>query len=389
MGGGSKQPSNTTSVTTTEPPAWARPYLQDLADRARAGTVDRPYQAFPGQRIANLNTIQQQGLNSMYARAASGSPLNATAKNTNLATVRGDYLNYRDPALNQVASGDRLSYRDPYLQQSAEGQYLNRQDPYLKETASGRYLNVGSNPYWQAMSRDIANAYATGVAAQTDAAFSGGRNYGGSAYNEVVQRNQKGLADSLGNLAGQIYQGERGMQESARSQLAQQYAQERANQLSAQNILYGGYQQERANQIGAMNQLYGGYQQERGNQLSAMQFAPQLAETDYADIDRALSVGDILRENEQDIINARYEDWFNAQEYPREMLDLYSVLLNRAMGGGSQSTVRQPNLYRPNRTAGALGGAMAGYSMGNSLSGGSGYGQGIGAALGGLLGAFG
>jgi hypothetical protein len=355
MGGGSKQPSNTTSVTTTEPPAWARPYLQDLANRARAGTVDRPYQAFPGQRIANLNQIQQQGLNSMYARATSGSPLNATAKNMNLATVRGDYL----------------KYRDPYLQQSAAGQYLNRQDPYLKETASGRYLNVGSNPYWQAMSRDIANAYATGVAAQTDAAFSGGRNYGGSAYNEVVQRNQKGLADSLGNLAGQIYQGERGMQESARSQLAQQYAQERANQLAAQNILFDGYQQERS------------------NQLSAMQFAPQLAETDYADIDRALSVGDILRENEQDIINAQYEDWFNAQEYPREMLDLYSVLLNRAMGGGSQSTVRQPNLYRPNRTAGALGGAMAGYSIGNSLSGGSGYGQGIGAALGGLLGAYG
>ena len=326
MGGGSKQPSNTTSVTTTEPPAWARPYLQDLADRARAGTVARPYQAFPGQRIANLNTIQQQGLNSMYARAKTGSPLNRTAQDRTLATLRGDYL--------------------------------NRKDPYLTETASGKFLDVGTNPYWQAMSRDIANAYATGTAAQTDAAFSGGRNYGGSAYNEVVGRNQKALGEALGTVAGQIYQGERGMMEQARAALNQNYLQERANQ------------------------------------LSAMQFAPQLAETDYADIDRALSVGDILRENEQDIINARYEDWFNAQEYPREMLDLYSVLLNRAMGGGSQSTVRQPNLYRPNRTANAVAGStvggLAGYGIGQGFGGSGGtYGGAIGAGIGGLLGAFG
>ena len=310
MGGGSKQPSNTTSVTTTEPPAWARPYLQDLANRARAGTVDRPYQAFPGQRIANLNTIQQQGLNSMYARATSGSPLNKTAQSTVL-----DYMRGNAPQA-------------------------------ITDTASGKYLDIGTNPQWQALSRDIANAYATGTAAQTDAAFSGGRNYGGSAYNEVVGRNQKAFSDSLGNLAGQLY------------------GTERQNQLSA------------ANQIANL-------------QMGAAQFAPTLAEADYADIDRALSVGDILRENEQDIINAQYEDWFNAQEYPREMLDLYSVLLNRAMGGGSQSTVRQPNLYRPNRTAGALGGALAGAAAGGGLSGGSGYGQGIGAVLGGLLGAYG
>lgn len=310
MGGGSKQPSNTTSVTTTEPPAWARPYLQDLATRARVGTVDRPYQAFPGQRIANLNQIQQQGLNSMYARAKTGSPLNKTAQSTVL-----DYMRGNAPQA-------------------------------ITDTASGKYLDIGTNPQWQALSRDIANAYATGTAAQTDAAFSGGRNYGGSAYNEVVGRNQKAFSDSLGNLAGQLY------------------GTERQNQLSA------------ANQIADL-------------QMGAAQFAPTLAEADYADIDRALSVGDILRENEQDIINARYEDWFNAQEYPREMLDLYSVLLNRAMGGGSQSTVRQPNLYRPNRTAGALGGALAGAAVGGGLSGGSGYGQGIGAALGGLLGAYG
>ena len=310
MGGGSKQPSNTTSVTTTEPPAWARPYLQDLANRARAGTVDRPYQAFPGQRIANLNQIQQQGLNSMYARATSGSPLNKTAQSTVL-----DYMRGNAPQA-------------------------------ITDTASGKYLDIGTNPQWQALSRDIANAYATGTAAQTDAAFSGGRNYGGSAYNEVVGRNQKAFSDSLGNLAGQLY------------------GTERQNQLSA------------ANQIANL-------------QMGAAQFAPTLAEADYADIDRALSVGDILRENEQDIINAQYEDWFNAQEYPREMLDLYSVLLNRAMGGGSQSTVRQPNLYRPNRTAEALGGALAGAAAGGGLSGGSGYGQGIGAVLGGLLGAYG
>lgn len=315
MGGGSKQPSNTTSVTTTEPPAWARPYLQDLANRARAGTVDRPYQAFPGQRIANLNQIQQQGLNSMYARATSGSPLNKTAQSTVL-----DYMRGNAPQA-------------------------------ITDTASGKYLDIGTNPQWQALSRDIANAYATGTAAQTDAAFSGGRNYGGSAYNEVVGRNQKAFSDSLGNLAGQLY----GM--------------ERQNQLSA------------ANQIANL-------------QMGAAQFAPTLAETDYADIDRALSVGDILRENEQDIINAQYEDWFNAQEYPREMLDLYSVLLNRAMGGGSQSTVRQPNLYRPNRTANAVAGStvggLAGYGIGQGFGGSGGtYGGAIGAGIGGLLGAFG
>jgi hypothetical protein len=64
------------------------------------------------------------------------------------------------------------------------------------------------------MSSRLADAYSTGTAAQTDAAFNraGTFGLGNSAYEETVGRNQQGFGDALAGLAGNIYNQERGRQ---------------------------------------------------------------------------------------------------------------------------------------------------------------------------------
>ena len=64
MGGGGKQPSQTSStseVTTTNVPKYLQPYLTDVASRAQAESRT-PYQNYGGQRIEGFNADQQAAM---------------------------------------------------------------------------------------------------------------------------------------------------------------------------------------------------------------------------------------------------------------------------------------------------------------------------------------
>ena len=64
MGGGGKQPTETTStskVTQTNLPEYLRPYITDVSSRAQAESRT-PYQAFGGQRIEGMNADQQAAM---------------------------------------------------------------------------------------------------------------------------------------------------------------------------------------------------------------------------------------------------------------------------------------------------------------------------------------
>lgn len=84
----------------------------------------------------------------------------------------------------------------------------------LMPTLQGAYLDPTTNPIWGPMSSRLADAYATGTAAQTDAAFNraGAFGLGNSAYEEAVGRNQQNFGDALAGLAGNIFNQERGRQ---------------------------------------------------------------------------------------------------------------------------------------------------------------------------------
>jgi len=112
------------------------------------------------------------------------------------------------------------------------------------------------------------------------------------------------------------------------------------------------------------NTMYGGnYQQERGRQMSAMGMAPQLAETDYRDMQALLGVGDARRGLATEYMNAGnqlYQDFIND---PQKKLDNYGNVVRTGMGGGSTTTSSQPNPNQSNGVANLIGTGLSIYGM--------------------------
>ncbi len=140
--------------------------------------------------------------------------------------------------------------------------------------------------------------------------------------------------------------------------------------------IYGGaYESERDRMASEQGQ-------QRAQQFGVLGLAPQMAQSDYADIDRLRDVG-MARE---DLTGRTMEDQaarfdFN-QNAPGVNLDQYLARL-QGYPGGSQSTTTP--IYR-NPGAGALGGAGMGYGIGSQFGGNGGL---WGAGIGGLLGMMG
>jgi len=135
------------------------------------------------------------------------------------------------------------------------------------------------------------------------------------------------------------------------------------------------------------NQMYGAnYANERTNQMRAAMFAPQLAQTDYADAQALLGVGDARRALSQEQLNQQLADWTEAQQDPYKKLDTLASTIATASGGYANSTGSAPNPYQTSPVAGMIGGGMAGYGLGSMLgSQYAPYGAAGGALLGGLL----
>jgi hypothetical protein len=71
-GGGGGGPQEVVQ-TTSNLPEYARPYFEELLGRTAYETT-RPYEAFPGQRIADFTPYEQMGMQGMYDMAAAGAP---------------------------------------------------------------------------------------------------------------------------------------------------------------------------------------------------------------------------------------------------------------------------------------------------------------------------
>lgn len=207
-GGGGQ---NTNTVTKQELPAYAQPAAEQVLARG-SNLSNQPYQAYPGQQIADMSPETQQGLSMQTNRAMYGAPELNASRNMLTATARGDFM---DPQTN------------PYF------------NTYMNEV-QGRVNNQFNKP----------------------GAF------GGSANQELMTRN-------LGETAGQFYDAERSRQMQA-AQLAPQTAAtdytDIQNMLQAGDV-YGQRSQDLLNQQYNqwMEQLNYPYQQldVLGNALAA------------------------------------------------------------------------------------------------------------------------
>ena len=76
MGKGSKAPSGPQEVvqTTSNLPEYAKPYFEEMLGRTVAETT-RPYELFPGQRLADFTEYEQLGQQGILDLAEAGTPL--------------------------------------------------------------------------------------------------------------------------------------------------------------------------------------------------------------------------------------------------------------------------------------------------------------------------
>lgn len=156
--------STTKTSTKIELPSWYEGYAQDIAGQAYEQS-QKPYEAYPGQKIAPLNAQQTQGLG-LVSGLGANNPLTGAA-NTNAIDV-----------------------------------------------LSGKYLNPETNPAWSSGLNTIRQSYQDIVAPTTNTAFAKGNAFGAdnSTWQQYTNQQQRQVGDAISGLWGDLYNQERGRQ---------------------------------------------------------------------------------------------------------------------------------------------------------------------------------
>lgn len=197
--------------------------------------------------------------------------------------------------------------------------------PGMMETARGD--NLYGNPW---LGQAIAQAQAEQIPGIGFMSRQGG-SYGNTGIAEAAARN-------MGNIAGQMR--------------------------------FQNYSQERDRQMNALGQLATGWDTERQRQMAAAQMAPQLAETDYRDLQMLMGVGDSRRGYQQEALDYARGAWDASTQWPYSQMDWFgNVLRGAGFGTGFDSTTSAPNPNAPNPMATAIGAGLTGASLFDILSG--------------------
>lgn len=253
MGGKSKGAGSQTVTQTTDPWAGQQPYIKQLLGEAQRlygtgvqGDLNNPsaapsydYNAY-NQALQNFNTplnitgYNQTGgmVNGYQLSDGSTVPVNSTIGDAMKIGSAYNVNRGAAPTIDQFRTGggagatnsllapeyypgQTVASQSPYTQQ-ATGLLANRAlsgspvnaaaQQQITDTLSGKYLDPSNNPGFQQALTDISKAYSTGTAAQRDSAFNQSGAYGGSAYKEISDMQNKAFGDSLNTLAGNMYQ---------------------------------------------------------------------------------------------------------------------------------------------------------------------------------------
>lgn len=299
--GGSSAPSNTTSTTTTELPAWAQPYATDLLNRGSA-LSNQAMPVYTGQRSADLNSTQQQGIDMVKNRATNGSA--------------------------EINAGSQA------LQGTLNGQYLNRStgtNQFMGAQPTGTNAYMGDNPYLQSTidkaAGDITRNY-NGAVNATDSTMARAGAFGGSAWQQAQDGNSKNLADSLTNSADSLR-----MQNYTQSaQLAENaLGRDQANWNTNAGLAENG-----------LNRNQTAFQAERANQMTGLNSALQYGNQAYTDAQQLSGAGDTLYGATQQQLTDQ-QNLFNEQaQSPYKQLDVLGNSIRGAVGGGSTVSSSAP-----------------------------------------------
>jgi hypothetical protein len=265
-GGGGGQPAPTSqTVTQTNIPEYARPYVETMLGKSEALTdiEKNPYQAYGGQRIAEFAPLQKQAFENVANQQTAGQ-LGAA---TGLAGAAG---------LGAIGAGAdyRRMATDPFAQQSYMSPYMQNVVNVQKEEAfrDAQIRNLGSN---------------LGSARQGT--------YGGARQALAEQERNRNLQTQLGQI------------QAGGSQKAFEAAQQ-AQQFGTSAGLQGfGQALQGASTLGTLGQTQFGQQQ-------AINQAQQ-------------NVGAIQQAQAQQGLDQAYQDFLKQKNYPYQQLAFQSDML--------------------------------------------------------------
>lgn len=318
---------STQTVQKADPWVGLQPGLNALYSNAVKQFDQGAPQYYPGQTYAGSNDNIDQAMYAGAQRAHAGSPLVNMGKDRNAATIAGDYLNSYDPRLANVADGGFLNQQNPQL----AAMYKSATDPMVEQ---------------------FKNATMPGLASQ----FSMAGRMGSNSHQQAAEGASDSLARGLGSASAQIYG--------------------------------TNFENERGRQMQAMQGLSSNRNFERGMQQQAIGMAPQLAASDYNDLDKLMGIGQFQQGLQQQGINDERARFDYGQQRPGMALQQLNQILQGGMSlNGSTSTGREQQSRNP--FASALGGAATFNALGSMLPGsaaGGFLGGPMGMLAGGLLG---
>jgi len=324
FGGNTRQVG--TQVTRTEPPEYAKPYLEFALSEAR-DLYDTPSEYYGGDTFVPFSDITTEALGGIADRARAGSTLTDSAQDLTAGIMAGNFANPAGNMLQGAASGDLTNAAMGYVDPIAGGDFSNSAYNMLLDTASGNFLS-GNNPY-------LEDALAP-VRDQVQTLFSRGGRLGSGANIDAMTR-------ALAPTYADNFERERARQIDAIKTLG-------GAQSSAQQML-GTYSASDLNrQLNALNNFADVNQTDLANQFRGAMFAPELAAIDYNNLNNLLTVGDAFDRKEGEKLAADIARFNFFEAEPQERLANYLA----AVGGGTMGGTKTAPIFG-NPTGQAIG----------------------------------
>lgn len=231
--------------------------------------------------------------------------------------------------------------------------------------ASSVFTDPSNNPYLAnsvaAANKQITDAYSNVTAPTTLAQFRNAGAFGGSAQQQATAAQEKQLADSLSANTSNMYNSAYGQAANIDANLQAQNAAQ-ANQVALANQSTGTNANLAQSQLNNQN-----YYSNIQSILGALSGANQANANAGTQAGNQITAGGVSQQNNQDQLNALYQQWYNQVNQPYQQLSTLSSGLSGALGSGVGTSISQTNAGSGNSLATLLGVGSLGLGAYNSF----------------------
>lgn len=313
--------SGGSSTSTTELPSYAQPLAQQIVSTG-TNLSQQAIPTYQNQTYAPTNSTQTnaiQGMSNLSNNSAGGQVSNSV---TSMANNGGN---------NYGTQGSPTA-------SATYDQYANAQNPYAAAT-----VNAANQQTTQAFNNNAMNLNAN---------FSQSGAFGGSAYQNAMNDQNKTLGTALANNSANIYSN---VYNTAANAAATN------STLGTSASLANASNQLQTNALNSSN-----YNTAQGRVLSSAAAATGLDSDALNLYNGAYTGGTALQTNAQNADNAAYQSWYQTAMQPYEQQGIAESALSGALGNGAQGISSSTQSANPLGLA--IGGTTAATGLLSSLS---------------------